>query len=208
MPKPTAPPAERYNFTDVPTADDQRTDGELLHAHLAGDRYAFGELVERHRRVLWSVAVRAMDSAEDAAEAVQDGLLRAHQGAVGFRGEANVRNWLVRIVVNACRDRYRYNRARPALPPRGTTEVDVPAPRNPIEDHELRLDVEQALRRLPMDQRLAVVLVDVQGYSVAEAAQMLRVPAGTVKSRCSRARARLGELLRPGTPAAATGERP
>ena len=98
-------------------------------------------------------------------------------------------------MVNACLDRIRRNRARPTAPlPDGGAEepaltLDAMAAR------ESRLAVDDALRSLPVEQRAAIVLVDVEGYSVAETAQMLGVAVGTVKSRCARGRARLAVLL-------------
>ncbi|WP_051580674.1 RNA polymerase sigma factor SigM [Pseudonocardia acaciae] len=175
-----------------------RSDAELLRAHLDGDRRAFGELVDRHSSYLWTVARRSLDSREDAAEAVQDALLRAHQRAAGYRGEATVRSWLVRIVVNACLDRHRRNQARPAVPVGGTEFETLPAPRDPIADHELHLVVQRALAELPVEQRMVIVLVDLLGYPVGEVADMLEIAPGTVKSRGARGRARLAELLRPG----------
>lgn len=173
----------------VPVTDDQ-----LLAAHRGGDAEAFGELVRRHADVLWSVAVRVLGRPEDAADAVQEALLSAHRGAATFRGEAAVRTWLQRIVVNACLDRLRRERVRPVVVP--WPRSDVPSGR-PDTATELatRLAVQEALAELPADQRVAVVLVDVQGCSVAEAAAILEVPAGTVKSRCARGRARLAVLL-------------
>lgn len=175
-----------------------RSDPELLRAHLDGDRRAFAELVDRHSTYLWSIARRSLDSREDAAEAVQDALLRAHQGAARYRGDATVRSWLVRILVNACLDRHRRNRARPAVPVNGVELERVPTPRNPIADLELRMLVRRALAELTIEQRMVIVLVDMLGYPVGEVAQMLEIPPGTVKSRGARGRARLAELLRPG----------
>lgn len=82
-------------------------------------------------------------------------------------------------------------------------EVSIPAPGDAISDLETRLVVEEALSRLPVDQRLAIILVDLEGRPVEEAGRILGVPAGTVKSRRSRGRARLAVLLghlRPGNP--------
>jgi RNA polymerase sigma-70 factor (ECF subfamily) len=174
-----------------------RSDPELLRAHLDGDRGAFAELVDRHRRYLWSIARRSLDSTEDAAEAVQDALLRAHQGAAGYRSEATVRSWLVRIVVNVCLDKHRHNRARPAVPVTGVEFERLPTPRDPIADLELHMFVQRALAELPVEQRMVIVLVDLIGYPVGEVADILEIPPGTVKSRGARGRARLAELLRP-----------
>jgi len=172
--------------------DDLRVpdDGALLRAHLAGDPHAFGQLVRRHQDRLWAVALRTLGDREEAADALQDALISAYRSADRFRGESAVTTWLHRIVVNACLDRIRRRAARPTVPLVETTPVPVPAV-----DSDTVLDVRAALQRLPADQRAALVLVEVQGYSVAEAAAILGIPDGTVKSRCARGRARLAALL-------------
>jgi RNA polymerase sigma-70 factor, ECF subfamily len=172
------------------TADEVRDDAALLRAHLAGDRHAFGDLVSRHRDRLWAVALRTMGDREDAADALQDALLSAYRAAERFRGDSAVTTWLHRIVVNACLDRIRRQRARPTVPLPEVDTTVAPAP-----DRETRLDIESALAQLPVEQRSALVLVDVQGYAVAEAAEILGVAEGTIKSRCARGRARLAVLL-------------
>ena len=172
------------------TADEVRDDAALLRAHLAGDPHAFGELVQRHRDRLWAVALRTMGDREDAADALQDALLSAYRAAERFRGDSAVTTWLHRIVVNACLDRIRRQRARPTVPLPEVDTTVAPAP-----DRETRLDVEAALGQLPVEQRSALVLVDVQGYAVAEAAEILGVAEGTNKSRCARGRARLAVVL-------------
>jgi RNA polymerase sigma-70 factor (ECF subfamily) len=171
------------------------SDRELLTAHLAGDARAFPELVERQRGRLWTIARGALDSPEDAAEAVQDALVRAHQGAARFRGESAVATWLVRILLNVCMDRQRHNRVRPVTPMPMERLDELPGPRDPIGEVETRMDVWAAMDELPAEQRLPIIMVEMDGYSVGEAAQMLGVPIGTIKSRCSRGRARLHSLL-------------
>lgn len=169
-----------------------RTDGELLAAHLAGDRDAFAELFRRHRAQLYRTARRRSRTAEDAHDAVQDAMLSAHRAARSFRHDAPVSSWLNRIVVNACRDGLRRNAVRP------TVELS-PADCPPVLDRTAQLEtallVRQALSRLPAPQREAVVAVDMHGYSVADAAALFDIAEGTVKSRCSRGRARLAALL-------------
>ncbi|MEU4642152.1 RNA polymerase sigma factor SigM [Micromonospora sp. NPDC023814] len=178
------------------------TDLELLHAHVAGDRDAFAELFHRHRDRLWAVALRTLGDREEAADALQDALLSAHRAAGRFRGDSAVTTWLHRIVVNACLDRIRRRQAHPTVPlPDGVRDGDSDSatggvePAAPVHDHDTALVVRQALAGLPAEQRSALILVDVQGYPVAEVARILGVAEGTVKSRCARGRARLATQL-------------
>ncbi len=179
----------------MPALDSGRSDTELLAAHTAGDPGAFGELVTRHRDRMWAVALRTLRDPEEAADAVQDAFLSAFRAAGQFRAESAVTTWLHRIVVNACLDRIRRRQVRPTvqLPDEGPGEPVVPG--DPYADRELAMDIEQALGVLPVDQRAAIVLVDVEGYSVTDAALALGVAEGTIKSRCARGRAKLAVLL-------------
>ncbi|MFF5295110.1 RNA polymerase sigma factor SigM [Paractinoplanes globisporus] len=175
------------------------SDADLLRAHLDGDAQAFAVLVRRHRDRLWAVALRTIGDREEAADAVQDALLSAHRNAARFRGDSAVTTWLHRIVVNACLDRIRRRQAHPTVPlPDGNRTDDrpsAPEPAAPAPDHDAALMVRQALAALPAEQRAAIVLVDVQGYPVAEAAEILGVAEGTIKSRCARGRARMALTL-------------
>ncbi|MGI8578651.1 MAG: RNA polymerase sigma factor SigM [Nocardioidaceae bacterium] len=172
----------------------------LLRSHVAGDVDAFGELVRRHRDRLWAVAIRSTGHPEDAADALQEALVSAFRGAASFREDAQVTTWLHRIVVNACLDRMRRRRAREAAPLPGSEDrlgalADAKQAEDPAEVSERRADVMAALSALGADQRAALVLVDMEGYSVTEAATILRCAPGTVKSRCARGRAKLAPLL-------------
>jgi len=172
---------------------DHHDDADLLRAHVAGDRDAFGELVRRHRDRLWAVALRTLGDREEAADALQDALLSAYRAAERFRGESAVTTWLHRIVVNACLDRARRRQVRPAI---GLPEL--PPGREPVAvepDRDTAREVWAGLAQLPAEQRVPLVLLDMQGYSVAEIAEILGVAEGTVKSRCARGRARLAVLL-------------
>jgi RNA polymerase sigma-70 factor (ECF subfamily) len=176
------------------------SDAELLRAHVDGDPAAFAELVRRHRDRLWAVALRTTGDREEAADAIQDALLSAHRAADRFRGDSAVTTWLHRIVVNACLDRMRRRLAHPTVPLPDGNRSDDGAPRGqepaaPIQDHETALVVREALAELPAEQRAAIVLVDVQGYPVAEAAEILGVAEGTIKSRCARGRAKMALTL-------------
>lgn len=173
------------------------TDEQLLSAHVAGDRSAFGELFSRHRDRLWAIAIRTMKHPEDAADALQDALISAFRRASTFHGKSAVTTWLHRIVVNACLDRIRANRVRRAESLEtvsGAVSFSVP---DPTDAADLGVVIAEALAELNADQRVALVLVDMQGYSINEAAAMLGCPAGTIKSRCFRGRERMAALLSP-----------
>ncbi|MEU6990794.1 RNA polymerase sigma factor SigM [Streptomyces sp. NPDC046465] len=182
------------------TAHGELSDQDLLARHVAGDKDAFGELVRRHRDRLWAVALRTLGDREEAADAVQDALVSAYRAAHTFRGQSAVTTWLHRITVNACLDRARKAASRKATPIDDTERLEQllepeESAAAPVERGDLHRELMEALGTLPHDQRAALVLVDMQGYPVAEAASVLDVPTGTVKSRCARGRARLLPLL-------------
>ncbi|MEU9158665.1 RNA polymerase sigma factor SigM [Streptomyces sp. NPDC048424] len=183
---------------DATTGD--ASDADLLARHVAGDPDAFGELVRRHRDRLWAVALRTLGDREEAADAVQDALVSAYRAAHTFRGESAVTTWLHRITVNACLDRARKAASRRTSPLDDTDRLERllephESAEAPAERQDLHRQLLAALSTLPADQRAALVLVDMQGYPVAEAARVLEVPTGTVKSRCARGRAKLVPLL-------------
>ncbi|MET7351503.1 MULTISPECIES: RNA polymerase sigma factor SigM [Streptomyces] len=176
------------------------SDQDLLARHVEGDHEAFGEIVRRHRDRLWAVALRTLGDREEAADAVQDALVSAYRAAHTFRGQSAVTTWLHRITVNACLDRARKAASRKTSPVDDTERLEQllephESASAPAERNDLHRELLAALRTLPADQRAALVLVDMQGYPVAEAARVLDVPVGTVKSRCARGRARLLPLL-------------
>jgi RNA polymerase sigma-70 factor (ECF subfamily) len=179
------------------------SDHELMRRHLDGDPTAFGELFRRHKDRMWALALRTTGNRELASDCVQDAFINAYRRAGSFRFDAAFTTWMHRIVVNACLDRLRREKPTSAIP-----EDDRIA--DPVDAHASReavLDVRAALARLPETQRAALVLVDMHGLSVAEAAQVLEVAEGTIKSRCFRGRAALAELLR-GTSAAGGASEP
>jgi len=175
-----------------PSLDDVRAldDRALIRAHLEGHPDAFGEVFRRHKDRMWAVALRTCGDPELAADAVQDAFLSAFRRADAYRGDAAVTTWLHRIVVNACLDRLRRRKPTSELP-----EVELPDPRDGYASLEVQLDIQEALAALPEGQRAALVLVDMYAVPVNEAADILGVAEGTVKSRCSRGRAALAHLL-------------
>lgn len=176
------------------------SDAELLRRHVAGDPDAFAVLVKRHERRLWAVALRTVSNPEDAADVLQEAMVSAFRRADSFRGDAAVLTWLHRIVVNAGLDRLRRNKRRRTHPlPENPDQHSILGAASVADDqiltHELRADIAAALDRINPDQRAAIILVDMEGYSVEDAARMLGCAVGTIKSRCARGRAKLVPLL-------------
>jgi RNA polymerase sigma-70 factor, ECF subfamily len=181
-----------------------------LKAAQRGDIAAFNTLVVVHQRLVFNVCYRTLGNSEDAADATQDALLSAFRGIKAFNGPASgLRGWLLRIAVNACYDQLRRRQRRPSdsLDALRVSDPDhessiaerLPDPGIGPEQHSLGVEtahnIQAALDQLAPDQRLTVVLCDVQGLSYEEAAAAMAVELGTVKSRLSRARAQLRELL-------------
>jgi len=197
--------------------EDVTPDAVLLQRHVDGDTEAFGQLFARHRDRLWAVAIRTLGDPEEAADALQDAMIAAFRRAASFRGDSAVTTWLHRIVVNAALDRMRRRAARPTTAGQDDEALDALAVAGgqPLSDPsgttDTAMDVMAALRQLVPDQRAALVLVDMLGYSISDAAEVLGVSEGTVKSRAARGRARLLPRLahlRPGSvPNQDTGNR-
>lgn len=165
------------------------SDMDLVTAHCAGDSYAFVVLMARHQHRINAVAAR-MCGINDRADVVQETAVRIWRALGTFRGECSLATWIHRIAVNVCLDRLR---ATPPVVPTETTEWADPTDEYRVVD--LRRTVVAALRRLPDEQRMAIVLVDIRGWSVDEAAAQLECPVGTIKSRCARGRAKLAQIL-------------
>jgi RNA polymerase sigma-70 factor (ECF subfamily) len=173
------------------------TDEELVRRWLAGDGAAFAELVRRHERRTYNLALRIVGREEDARDATQEAFLSALRKLPSFRGESAFSTWLHRVTVNACFDLLR-RRARAPL--RAGDDRDEPAAgRPPLPDHAdavaTAVDVRAALLRVPEEFRAVLVLHDVQDLPYEEIAEILGLPVGTVKSRLHRARVALGRAL-------------
>jgi RNA polymerase sigma-70 factor, ECF subfamily len=166
------------------------TDRELLSRHVAGDSQAFGVLYARHQDKLRAVAAKI--AGQEAEDALQEGMLKAHQRAAQFRGESQVSTWLHTIVKRAALDivRRRHNTAEVST---DLDETNLPGTTpNRFGWHELRRVTAKVLTR---EQRQAMLLVDVMCYPVAEAAGILGVAEGTIKSRALRGRLAMAEAL-------------
>jgi RNA polymerase sigma-70 factor (ECF subfamily) len=165
-------------------------DEALVRRAQKGERYAFEKLVEAHEQRMYTLAARVLGSREDAADAVQEALVRAWLALPKFRGDARFSTWLYRIVVNSAHDVRAKRRDRTVEEP-----PDPVDPRDRFAEQELSNELQRALNGLDETYRVAVVLYDVLGCSYAEIAEMAGVPEGTVKSRIFRGRSELAERL-------------
>jgi len=178
-------------------------DEDLIRRYLDGDVGAFGTLVERHERRVYALALRMTGREEDAQDATQEAFLSALRKLEGFRGEAAFTTWLHRVTMNACYDLLRKRQRAPLLHERDEEDAP-PRPEPASPDHadavDLSVDVQRALLEVPPDFRATLILCDVQDLPYAEAAAILNVPVGTVRSRLHRGRAALGRALQASTP--------
>jgi RNA polymerase sigma-70 factor (ECF subfamily) len=167
-----------------------------------GDLAAFNALVECYQRQVYNLCLRLLASSEAAEDATQEAFIAAYRRIDSFRG-GNFRAWLLRIAANASYDELRRQRRRPAASLEAAMAVqgaaEAPSPAAGPEDEALRLELnvhlQGGLATLPSDQRLAVILRDVQGLSYEELAEVMHCSVGTVKSRIARGRARMREYL-------------
>ncbi|MBM3941426.1 MAG: sigma-70 family RNA polymerase sigma factor [SAR202 cluster bacterium] len=178
----------------------------------AGNDYCYNCVIENFQAPAFGLARRMLNDWAMAEDAVQESFVSGYRAFSQFRGQ-NIKAWIMRIVANHCRDILRSRRARPTVSldplPSGPDDVtpsaaEIPSAQESPEDHaerqELRRAIEAGLAALPAEQKMALVLVDVQGFSYDEVALIMDCSLGTVKSRVSRGRGSMRDYLR------ATGE--
>lgn len=177
-------------------------DAEIVERARRGDDDALSELYRRHSTRGYNLALRMLGNPWDAGDVTQEAFIKAFASLNSFRGQARFSTWLHRIVVNAVYDYTRRRRPDPLddsildqLAGSESSRVFSGASVSPAEDG-LSPEVRQALMALSEEFRMTIVLCDLLGYGYAEAAEILEVQEGTIKSRVFRARAELAARLR------------
>ena len=179
----------------------------LIQAAKSDDLDAFNQLVLMHQQLVYNVALRILNDLDEADDAAQQAFVSAYQKIHTFRG-GSFQAWILRIVTNKCYDILRSGRRHPSQSIDGDADDlemdaesnrfiqdDAPSPEEQVALKELEAAVQHCIDRLPREFKTAVILVDLQGMDYQEAAQVSRIPLGTIKSRLARARVNLQDCL-------------
>ena len=173
----------------------------LLRRACKGDVQVFEELMQSHESRIYAIALRMMGNREDAQDCAQEAMVRIYRAMGSFKGQSALATWIYRITMNTCLDELRRRKARKvtsldSLVDNGWSPTDTG---DTPEEHGLRVEkqnaLNQAIQSLPDDMRAAIILRDVKGYSYDEIASILDANVGTIKSRISRGREKLREIL-------------
>jgi RNA polymerase sigma-70 factor (ECF subfamily) len=181
----------------------------LVEAFREGKPGAFDAIVRTHQDRVYAFCLRMLSDREDALDVAQEVFLSAYRNLAGFRGEASLSTWLIRIAANRSLNRIRQRATRAArevmsIEPQGDSESlfqppgrEGDRPDRMVESRETRKILEAAIANLDEDSRMLVLLSDVEGLSYEELSEEVGIPLGTVKSRLHRARMALRKMLAP-----------
>jgi RNA polymerase sigma-70 factor (ECF subfamily) len=177
---------------------------DIIKEAQTGSLSAFNRLVMAYQGTAYNVAYRVMGNPEAAADSCQESFIKAYKAIGQYRG-GSFKSWLLRIVTNTCYDQIRYKNRRPTSSLEDLVEESEDGHGNLVSPNELPEEtmlrgelgelLQHAINQLPEDQRMVLVLSDVQQLSYQEIAEVIGQPLGTVKSRLSRARQRLRDFL-------------
>jgi RNA polymerase sigma-70 factor (ECF subfamily) len=177
----------------------------LIRDAQAGDVNAFNRLVLEYQTIVYNLAYRIMGEGDSAADAAQEAFISAYKHLGFYRG-GSFKAWVLRIITNTCYDALRAHRRRPTTSLDSADEDDSPEHDSTLQDtaerpedyvmrRELAQTIQVAISQLPIDQRTVLVLSDIEGMNYQEVAEATGAALGTVKSRLSRARAHLRDIL-------------
>jgi RNA polymerase sigma-70 factor, ECF subfamily len=182
-------------------APGQDPDRDLIDRVLGGDRSAFNHLVVKYRNRVMGIAMRMLGDRAEAEDVAQDIFVKVFRGLNGFQGGALFSTWLYRVSANSCINHRKRIHLRPAV----SADASVLELRSPdmasnphvlLEEKQLKLLIEKAIQALPEEQRIVVILRDIEGLSYEAIAEALELELGTVRSRLHRGRMALQERLK------------
>lgn len=180
-------------------------ENKIIEQVLAGDNNAFGLLVERYQDRVYNLALRMCGNPDDAFDLAQEAFFRAWRGLSGFQGDSAFSTWLFRLSSNVCLDWLRAKKRRPTVSLTAVdddgeeTQLDLPdpgkSPEELLEAAEDRATLAKAMNQLPVEYRQILTMRAINDMSYTEIAEALQIREGTVKSRISRARLALRNIL-------------
>lgn len=183
----------------------QSSESILIEKCRQGDVASFEQLISQYQVYVYNIAYRTLGHEEDAKDASQDALIKVFKNISQFTGEAQFSTWLYRIVVNTCKDYLRKQQSRHEHTIQDEEEAsrfleslpdsDVNLPEKQLERALVKNSIHEALEKLPIQHKSAVVLRDIQGLSYEEISVIEACSVGTVKSRINRGRKYLREIL-------------
>lgn len=184
----------------------RENDRSLLERAKKGDIGAFEQLVEGYQKKVFNITLRMMGNPDDASELTQEVFIRVYRSLRNFKEESQFSTWIYKIATNICLDELRKQKKRKVFSideeikaDDGETKRqiadDKPSPETVAEKNEVKKVVKDAIKSLPDEYRLVIVLRDIQGFSYDEIAKIVKCPEGTVKSRINRARKALKDIL-------------
>lgn len=179
----------------------QQSPEKLVENAIRGDARAFEILMESHESRMYAVALRMCQNREDAQDCLQEAMIRIYKALPTFKGESSFSTWAYRITMNTCLDDLRRKKNKgasslDALLDLGWSPADEEnTPERKLNQNETRREISRAIQSLPEDMRAAIILRDIHGFSYEEIASMLSINIGTIKSRISRGREKLREIL-------------
>ena len=182
------------------------TEAELIQRSQQGDLDAFEQLILQYEKRVYTIAYKYMSNHEDASDMAQEALIKAYRSMTSFRGESAFGTWLGRITANCCLDELRKRKNMQIVSLEETLELDegkvkkeISSPMATPEEHALQQETMQYMQslidELKEENRIVIILRELEGYSYEEIASILNCSLGTVKSRISRARAYLKERI-------------
>jgi RNA polymerase sigma-70 factor, ECF subfamily len=177
----------------------EEQENQYIHRCQQGDPQAFEEILKLYEKKVYNLTYRMMGNHEDANDLAQEAFIRVYQSIDQFRGDARFSTWLYRIATNVCLDELRKRSRRqaesldePVLTQDGSVMREIPDwsdnPEEALNRREIQTMVQTGIQSLPEEQKIALILRDLQGHTYEEIAEMLDISLGTVKSRINRGR--------------------
>ncbi len=179
----------------------------LLERAKSGDIAAFEQLIESYQRKIFNIAFRMLGNYDDAGDLTQEVLIRIYKSIRSFKEQSSFSTWIYRITTNVCLDELRKRKNKKVVSlddeirledgeMKRQIESGDPSPEETVETEELKKFVDDSIAQLSEEHRMVIVLRDIQGFSYEEIAEIIKCPAGTVKSRINRARQALKNILK------------